>query len=154
MWSRTAPFHNAYPLETGAVLHRTHHISQTIESLSGYPIVQNGNHLFNHNSSSTTRVDHEKRPQRCPSSHSSSYQHSQVLPLSYSWKTLPVPWSPVWSFYGSPRVHQDFSPSGLAITISGNMLIWTTGSYVQIQPIRVINIPRKPSAYCNPLDEQ
>ena len=36
----------------------------------------------------------------------------------------------------------------------GSMLIWTTGSYVQIHPIRVVNIPRKPSAYCNPLDGQ
>ena len=34
------------------------------------------------------------------------------------------------------------------------MLICTTGSYVQIHQIRVVNIPRKPSAYCNPLDGQ
>ena len=99
---------------------QTHHRSQAIESLSGHSFIQNGNPVLNHNSPSTTRMDYQNRPQRCLSSHSSSYQHWQVLPLCYSWKTIPVPCSPVWCLYGSPWVHQDLSSSGSAVMISGN----------------------------------
>ena len=65
-------------------------------------------------------MDYQNRPQRCLSSYSSSYQHSQVLPLCCSWKILPIPCSPICSFYGSPWVHQDLNPCGSAVTISGN----------------------------------